>query len=244
MVLYNKANDAEYIRYDISIDDSSSKLLLSSKDIQKHIKHYTFNKDYDYKSFFSDMFIKLQEIHKHQHKRQSTTSTSTTVTFNLSEFIKDSKNSVYKLYLERRLNKKELWLISSPSHITKGSECYWKVEFFSLDKVAISNAAYFINKSINLDYMDFTHVIGVDPHDVSELLSTSDTIKINYPRMITYDLLSFIEFEFDKLVNTTAEDLLTFIIDVKECNIDSKNLISRLNAAGNKKLVNIVLDRV
>ena len=178
MVLYNKANDVEYIRYDISIDDSSSKLLLSSKDIQKHIKHYTFNKDYDYKSFFSDMFIKLQEIHKHQHKRQSTT--STTVTFNLSEFIKDSKNSVYKLYLERRLNKKELWLISSPSHITKGSECYWKVEFFSLDKVEISNAAYFINKSINLDYMDFTHVIGVDPHDVSELLSTSDTIKINY----------------------------------------------------------------
>ena len=179
MVLYNKANDAEFIRYDISIDDSSSKVLLSSKDIQKHIKHYTFNKDYDYKSFFSDMFLKLQEIHKHQHKRQSTTS-NTTVTFNLSEFIKDSKHSVYKLYLERRLNKKELWLISSPSHISKGSECYWKVEFFSLDKVEISNAAYFINKSINLDYMDFTHVIGVDPHDVSELLSTGDTIKINY----------------------------------------------------------------
>ena len=60
----------------------------------------------------------------------------------------------------------------------------------------------------------------------------------------TYDLLSFIEFDFDKLETTTIDDLLTFIADAKECNIDSKNLISRLSNAGNKELVDKALRKL
>lgn len=36
----------------------------------------------------------------------------------------------------------------------------------------------------------------------------------------------------------------SFIIDVKECNIDCNNLISRISAAGNKKLVRMVANRL
>ena len=72
---------------------------------------------------------------------------------------------------------------------------------------------------------------------ITKFRINDDTIKINFPRLLTYDLLSFIEFDFDKLEMTTTDDLLTFIADVKECNIDSKNLISRLSNAGNRELV-------
>jgi tRNA A37 methylthiotransferase MiaB len=72
---------------------------------------------------------------------------------------------------------------------------------------------------------------------ITKFRITDDTIKINFPRLLTYDLLSFIEFEFDKLETTTIDELLTFIKDVKECNIDSKDLITRLSNAGNKELV-------
>jgi hypothetical protein len=79
---------------------------------------------------------------------------------------------------------------------------------------------------------------------ITRIRITDETVKYNYPRLLTNDLLTFIEFDFDKLENTTVDDLLTFITDIKECNIDCNNLISRLRDAGNKRLIGMVVNKL
>ena len=79
---------------------------------------------------------------------------------------------------------------------------------------------------------------------ITKFKINDDTIKINYPRLLTNDLLTFVEFEFDKLEKASVDDVITFITDIKECNIDCNNLVSRLGEAGNKKLLRMALNRI
>lgn len=134
------------------------------------------------------------------------------------------------------------------------ADLYEKDEFISLfkkiknldnNKDIIVYCNYYPDKDIKeLSTNAKLLIITFGAKIITKFNINDDTIKINYPRLLTYDLLSFIDFEFDKLETTTVDDLLTFIIDVKGCNIDSKNLISRLSMAGNKKLVEMVLNRL
>ena len=94
--------------------------------------------------------------------------------------------------------------------------------------------------SINIKLLIITFGAKV----ITRIRITDETVKYNYPRLLTNDLLTFIEFDFDKLENTTVDDLLTFITDIKECNIDCNNLISRISAAGNKRLIGMVANKL
>jgi hypothetical protein len=51
------------------------------------------------------------------------------------------------------------------------------------------------------------------------------------------DLLTFVEFEFEKLNNATEEEVAVFLQDSKECRLDNKRIVSRLSASGNKEIV-------
>ena len=94
--------------------------------------------------------------------------------------------------------------------------------------------------SINIKLLIITFGVKV----ITKIKITDETIKFNYPRLLTTDLLSFVEFEFTELKYTTVDELTTFISDVRECNIDCDNLISRISAAGNKKLMRMVANRL
>ena len=59
-------------------------------------------------------------------------------------------------------------------------EFTWKVDFYSLDKIEISNTSFYINKSLILDSQDFINIIGMAPEDICGLLSEKDKVICNY----------------------------------------------------------------
>lgn len=167
IVLFNKRNEEECIKLDVSADDSSFKMLFTSK-VEYGIKRYIYNSGYDYQTFFSELFLKIQEIQRISVKNEH-------VTF--SEIANAPYYNVYKIYLEKKLMKKELWMIS---FIHEGSEFKWNVDFYSMDKIEISNASFYIKKAITLDEGDFTNLIGMEPKDIFELMSDKDIVIANY----------------------------------------------------------------
>ena len=66
------------------------------------------------------------------------------------------------------------------SFIHEGSEFKWNVDFYSMDKIEISNASFYIKKAITLDEGDFTNLIGMEPKDIFELMSDKDIVIANY----------------------------------------------------------------
>lgn len=73
---------------------------------------------------------------------------------------------------------------------------------------------------------------------IGRVLIDDDTIKINYPRLITNDLLTFVDFDFSKLKSATEEDVTKFFADLKECQMDDfDTALRRFIYAGNRKFL-------
>ena len=86
-----------------------------------------------------------------------------------SDYIKNSPDNLYKINLENKLNKKELWIFSPCVNEVKsdlGQYFKWRVDFYSLTKIEISNNAFFIHKAIILNSSDFTNIIGMEPKNI------------------------------------------------------------------------------
>lgn len=168
IVLNNKNNEKESIRFDITADEGSFNTLFKTV-TDYGVKKYVYNSNFDYNSFFSEIFAKTQEIHKISSNNEN-------ITF--SEFVQEYPNNVYKLYFEKKLQKKELWMITFTGDFME--KFTWKVDFFSLDKIEISNTSFYINKFIILDSQDFINIIGMAPEDICRLLSEKEKVICNY----------------------------------------------------------------
>lgn len=168
IILNNKNNEKESIRFDITADEGSFNTLFRTI-TDYGVKKYVYNSNFNYNSFFSEIFSKTQEIHKISSNNEN-------ITF--SDFVQAYPHNVYKLYFEKKLQKKELWMITFTGDFME--EFTWKVDFYSLDKIEISNASFYINKSLILDSQDFINIIGMAPEDVCGLLSEKDKVTCNY----------------------------------------------------------------
>ena len=130
-------------------------------------------------------------------------------------------------------------------------DLYDKDSFVELFKTLKRNNSYndsvvYCNFDVNKSITDLSTnikllIITFGARVITKIKITDETIKFNYPRLLTNDLLTFVEFEFDKLETTTADELLTFIKDMKDCGID-ETLIYRLSHTEkkNKELLGVV----
>ena len=169
-IIYNKKNPKENIQFTLFLDDGSYKLLFVKNTKTEKI---IFNKDYDYILLFKDLIMKIEEILKIQNPN---------ITF--SDYLKNSPDNLYKINLENKLNKKELWIFSPCVNEVKsdlGQYFKWRVDFYSLTKIEISNNSFFIHKAIILNSSDFTNIIGMEPKNIFDLMSEKDKI-------ITYNI--------------------------------------------------------
>ena len=169
--IYNKKNPKENIQFTIFVDDGCYKLLFEKNSKTEKI---SFNKDYNHILLFKDLILKIEEILKMQNPN---------ITF--SDYIKNSPDNLYKINLENKLNKKELWIFSPCVNEVKsdlGQYFKWRVDFYSLTKIEISNNSFFIHKAIILNSSDFTNIIGMEPKNIFDLMSEKDKI-------ITYNII-------------------------------------------------------
>ena len=168
--IYNKINPKENIQIRLYIDEGSFKILFSKH--SKNNEKITFNKEYNHILLFKDLIMKIEEIIKMQNSNIS-----------FSEYIKISPNNLYKIILENKLNKKELWIFSPCVNEVKsdlGQYFKWRVDFYSLSKIEISNNSFFIHKAIILNSSDFTNIIGMEPKNIFDLMTETDKNIVYY----------------------------------------------------------------
>ena len=199
-IIYNKKNPKENIQFTLFLDDGSYKLLFVKNTKTEKI---IFNKDYDYILLFKDLIMKIEEILKIQNPN---------ITF--SDYLKNSPDNLYKINLENKLNKKELWIFSPCVNEVKsdlGQYFKWRVDFYSLTKIEISNNSFFIHKAIILNSSDFTNIIGMEPKNIFDLMSEKDKI-------ITYNIF---------LNSVKMRNVMTQVLN--EHNYDSMLRLMKIN---------------
>ena len=116
--------------------------------------------------------MKIHEILKLNNKE---------ITF--SEYVKNTNlyYIIHKIVLENKLNKKEFWIINQEPIDSDEKNFKWKVNYYSLNKIEIANNnSYYIHKEIILDSEDFTHIIGIEPKNINDLMSDKDKFITNY----------------------------------------------------------------
>ena len=68
----------------------------------------------------------------------------------------------------------------------------------------------------------------------TEFTINDETIKYNYPKLLTNDLTTFVKFKFKKLNNASKKDIVKFFKDVYECNLENIDRIEdAYSEAGN-----------
>ena len=172
-IIVNKSNENEFLRFEISLDEGVNKILFKKKTyFDNKYEHITINKDYDYLKLFKDIFVKIHEIIKLNNKEMT-----------FSEYVKNANLYfiIHKIVLENKLNKKEFWIINQEPVDSDEKKFKWKVNYYSLNKIEIANNnSYYIHKEIILNSEDFTHIIGIEPKNINDLMSDKDKFITNY----------------------------------------------------------------
>lgn len=162
LVVYSQENKTLSLRVDIYLDEGCFNTFFIEKE-EKGVKILFYQDNFNYEDFFATFFIKIQEILKVNIHNKSSLS--------FEEILLVYSKSIFKLDIQEKLKQKDFWIINKDPKAFQ-----WRIDLFTLEKIQITNGAYYINKQIILDSEDFINIIGSDPRDVWEKMSDKDMI--------------------------------------------------------------------
>lgn len=109
------------------------------------------------------------------------------------------------------------------------------LEYYKPNSQYIVEVYYDKNKDIrDLDINAKILITMFGTKVVTTFFIDDELIKTNFPKLITNNLTTFVNFEFDKLTIATEKEVVNFFMDNEECSFDKK-AISKFIKAGNKK---------
>ena len=176
------------LRITLELDFSSESVFFhgknkKSKSSSKVSADFEYNPNYKIFTRFANLFIKLEKIFQFRDKNIKT----------FSEYAKKYESNIHKICCTDSIINLDLWIISLQKNEVieeneennnnsidytesqdKKVQFEWKVELYTLTKLAIKNGSFYINKNIILSQLDFENILGCDYSDIYKIINDRD----------------------------------------------------------------------